>query len=142
MIKTSRRRVAGVSMIELLIVLAIVAILAAFAMKSYRQYILRGNRTYATGPLQDLSSREENYYFSNNTYTKSLSNLGLTTGNSPSTGTALYTLSVASASSTDYTVEAVATGTQTQDSACPVFQLTREGQKLPSNTASTCWGGQ
>lgn len=132
--QTHSHRVAGVTMIELLIVLAIVAILAAVAINSYRQYILRGNRTYATSALQDLASREENYYFSNSAYTQSMNSLGAATS-APVNGTPYYTVNVVSASSSDYTVEAQAVGTQTQDTACQTFTLTRIGTSSPTS----CW---
>jgi len=136
----SPRRMAGVTMMELLIVLAIVAMLAAFAINSYRQYILRGNRTYATRALQDLASREESYYFNNNAYTSSLSNLAASSS-APNTGTTYYTISVASASSSDYTVQAVPVGTQTQDTQCTLFTLTRAGvqNSTGTGTAQACW---
>ena len=63
--KTSMRRVAGFSLMELMIVVAIIAILLAIAIPSYRNYILRAHRTDATRGLQDIASREENYYFNN-----------------------------------------------------------------------------
>jgi type IV pilus assembly protein PilE len=142
--KTSNfRREAGVSLMELLIVLGIIAILAALAITSYRQYILRGNRTAATGTLHDLASREESYFFSNNAYTNNLTILG-EPANAPASGTALYSITVAAASSTDYTVQATAVGTQLQDTQCTSFTLTREGQKASVGTGSstTCWGSQ
>ena len=127
-------------MIELVIVLAIVAILAAVAMNSYRQYILRGNRTYATRALQDLASREESYYFNNNAYTNSLPTLGASSS-APSTGTAYYTVQVAAASSSDYSVSATAIGTQTQDAKCQTFILSRAGVQTSTGTATSqaCW---
>jgi len=141
MMKTSMRRVAGFTLVELMIVVVIIAILAALAMNSYRRYILRGHRTDATRALQDLSAREENYYFSNNAYTNNLTKLG-----SGSDAAGIYfNLAIPSASSIGYTVEADATGAQMQDAACLGFQLTREGLQIVSNgtgSVATCWQGQ
>ena len=138
--QTTLRRMAGVTLLELLIVLTILAILAAFAMHSYRQYILRGNRTYATRALQDLASREESYYFNNNAYTSSLSKLGASSS-APNAGTTYYTVSVAAASSSDYTVQAVPVDTQTQDAQCTQFTLSRAGvqNSTGTGTAQMCW---
>jgi type IV pilus assembly protein PilE len=134
------RRAAGFTLIELMIVVVIIAILAAIAMNSYRQYILRGNRTSATRALQDLNSREENYYFSNNAYTPSLTSLGATA----SMAGVYYTVSVPSANGTTYQVQAVPVGTQTQDTTCGTFALTREGVQTitGTGTVAACWQGQ
>lgn len=135
----TKRETAGFSMIELMIVLVIIAILAAIALPSYRKYVLRGHRTDATRALQDLSSREENYYFSNNAYTNSLAALNA----SANTQSNDYALSIPSASSTDYTVQAQAEGAQTQDAECTQFSLSRSGVQTSqgSGVATTCWGG-
>jgi prepilin-type N-terminal cleavage/methylation domain len=136
--KTSIRRIAGFSMVELMIVVVIIAILAAIAIPSYRQYVLRGHRTDATRALQDLASRQESYFFSNNKYTNALTDLGAST----SVAGNYFTVAIPSASSTDYTITATAQGTQTQDTACTAFSLTRAGVQTSSGTgaADTCWG--
>lgn len=138
--KTSTRRMTGFTLLELMIVVVIIAILAALAMNSYRQYILRGNRTYATRALQDVASREENYYFSNNTYAASMTSLG-----AASTAGSYYKITVPAASATNYNIEADALGTQLQDTACLKLGLTRSGvESVVSGTGavSACWAGQ
>jgi type IV pilus assembly protein PilE len=129
----------GFSMIELMIVVVIISILAAIAIPSYRQYVLKGHRSEATRALQDIASRQENYYFSNNAYTSNLADLG---ANSSVAG-AYFTVAIPSASSTDYQVTATAQGTQTQDGGCTTFTLHRSGAKESTGpaTTDTCWGG-
>jgi type IV pilus assembly protein PilE len=131
-------RQAGFTLLELMIVVAIVAVLAMIAVPAYRQYILRGHRTDATKALQELAAREEDYYFSNNIYTNSLSNLG----SSSSAAGEYYTVSIPSASSTDYTLQATVQGTQAQDTSCTSFRLTRAGVQSSGGTATSdvCWG--
>ena len=48
-------RVKGFTLVELMITVAIVAILAAIAIPSYNQYVLRANRAEAQGELMQLS---------------------------------------------------------------------------------------
>ena len=56
-------------MIELMITVAIVAILAAIAYPSYRNYVLRGQVTYATNALSAMSANMERYFQDNRQYT-------------------------------------------------------------------------
>ena len=49
----------GVTLIELMITVVIVAILAAIAYPSYTQYVLRSHRTAAKTALHDMASRQE-----------------------------------------------------------------------------------
>jgi type IV pilus assembly protein PilE len=138
---TNKQTSRGFSLLELMIVVAVIAVLSAIALPSYRQYVLRSHRTDATQALQDLASREENYFFSNSAYTATLSNLGYNNATLPS---ADYQVQVAAASSTDYTVQATPIGTQTKDTACKQFSLNHAGQQTSQGTATgpTCWGSQ
>lgn len=136
-------RVTGFSLIELLIVVLILSILAAIALPSYRQYVLRGHRAEATKVLQDLAGREENYFYVNNGYTSTLSALGTTTTNLQQTAPDYdITISVDSTAA-NYSLLATATGTQAQDTACASLALTNTGL-YTSNGSTTvdsnnCW---
>ena len=58
----------GFTLIELMIVVAIIAILASVAVPSYREYILRGQLVDATNLLSTLQANMERYYQDNRTY--------------------------------------------------------------------------
>jgi type IV pilus assembly protein PilE len=60
---------AGFTLIELMIAVAIVAILSAIAYPAYRNYVLRGQVTYATNALSSLSANMERYFQDNRQYT-------------------------------------------------------------------------
>lgn len=63
-----RSRYAGFTMIEVMIAVVIVAILAAIALPSYRDYIQRGKITEATTNLSDLRVKLEQFYQDNRRY--------------------------------------------------------------------------
>lgn len=134
----------GFTLLELMVVVIIIGILAAVAIPSYRQYVVRTHRTDAKRALLDLAGRQERYFYTNNAYATSLTDLGSST----SAAGAYYALSIntpAGSSSTDYVLTATAVGTQQQhDPLCQTLVLNRAGQF--SSTGSTtndpkCWGG-
>jgi type IV pilus assembly protein PilE len=63
-----RRPSRGFTLIELMITVAIVAILAAIAIPNYRNYVIRGQLVDATTALAALRANMERYYQDNRTY--------------------------------------------------------------------------
>jgi type IV pilus assembly protein PilE len=61
-------RSAGFTLIELMMTLAILAILAAIAIPSYSEFIMRGRLTDAHAKLGDLRGQMERYFLDNRTY--------------------------------------------------------------------------
>ncbi len=58
----------GFTLIELMITVAIVAILLSIALPSYRDYVLRGQLTEGITQLTDMRIKLEQYYQDNRTY--------------------------------------------------------------------------
>lgn len=77
----ARRRATrrGFTLIEMLIVMAVLAILAAVAIPAYSDYILRSRATAAVGVLKDLRARMEQRYADDRSY--ALAAGGCTIGN-------------------------------------------------------------
>ena len=63
-----RRQAAGFTLIELMVVVAVVAILGTIAVSTYRSYILRTNRTEARMALLATQVAQEKYFLQNNQY--------------------------------------------------------------------------
>jgi len=139
-----RNRMKGVTLIELMIVIVIVAILASIAVPSYRNYVLRSHRVEAKTALLNLAAAQEKFYLQNNTYaTNSLlttappSGLGL----AATTENGWYTVAIANgANAAGFSATATATGTQTADGDCASFTINQLGVKSATGDKPTvCW---
>jgi type IV pilus assembly protein PilE len=62
------RATAGFTLIEVMITMAIVAMLTAIAYPSYRNYVIRGQVTSATDGLSAVQANMERYFQDNRTY--------------------------------------------------------------------------
>ena len=136
-----KRAERGFTLIELMIVVAIIGILAAIAYPSYDEYVKRGNRTEGQALLSDASARQERYFGQNNAYITSdadIAKLGLRNGNTSETGK--YTLSVGTNNGDGgYTLTAEQ---QFGDTKCGNLTLTALGAKDRTGsgkTAAECW---
>jgi type IV pilus assembly protein PilE len=133
----------GFTLIELMIVVLIIGILAAIAIPSYSAYVKRGARTKATQALLDVASREERYFYEHNTYTTTLSDLGLPSTYCVDTCTdsRRYVITIQSADPTNYVVRATPQATQAaQDGECGYLEINRAGQKTSQHPGQRCWG--
>lgn len=150
----------GYTLIEALIVVAILGILAAIAIPSYQRSIMSGNRSVAQAGLLDLANRLEQFYLDNKTYTDDLTNLGfpaamvfdsggdsaIAVNNSQSVvGSAstnrIYVLKIDAAVANSFSVSAVPQLKQADDAECATLTLTNTGAKTISGTgpAIECW---
>jgi len=133
-------RVRGVTLIELMIVVVVVAILASIAVPSYRNYVIRSQRTDATAALLRLAAAQEKFYLQNNTYAANASQVG---GASSEHG--WYTIAVNAANTNGFSASATVTagGAQAKDTACNSFTIDESGQRGAKNKAGTtnmdCW---
>ncbi|MCY1215096.1 Type IV minor pilin ComP, DNA uptake sequence receptor [compost metagenome] len=58
----------GFTLIEVMITVAIVAILASIALPSYRQYIVRSKRSAAQAQMMDIANRQQQFLIANRSY--------------------------------------------------------------------------
>ena len=141
-------------MIELLIVVAIMAIIVAVALPNYREYVIKSNRSVAKGALLELASRQEQYFLNNRSYTNSLEDLGFDANyyvdseGQPLTSSAgsIYQLTIdepdTNTGETAYTLLATPQNGQTEDARCGTFSIDERTQKTvvdATESASYCW---
>ena len=68
----------GFTMLELMIVVAIVALLAVIAVPAYQDQANAARRSDGHALLTDIAARMERFYFDNTTYTRNMQELGFT----------------------------------------------------------------
>lgn len=68
MMNTIKRMQKGFTLIELMIVVAIIGILASIAIPSYQEYVRRARAAAATGALADMRIKMEQYFQDNRRY--------------------------------------------------------------------------
>lgn len=137
------RRIAGITLIELMLVVAIIGILGAFALPAYQDYVTRAKRTDGRNILMDMASRQERYYFDNNTYTTDPTELGYN-ADPASSPDGNYSVSINNNPtgdiSTGYTIVATPTGSFS-DPGCGNLSLNSRGVKSSTGSRPNdrCW---
>ena len=120
---TPHRRANGFTLIELMIVVAIVGILASIAFPAYQDSVRKARRSDAQGALMSFANAMERYFTTNGTYVGATA-AGVFVATSPvDGGNVYYNLSVAPLA-TSFTLTAAATGAQAGDGN---MQLTNTG---------------
>lgn len=133
----------GFTLLELMITVAIVAILAAIAIPSYYRYILRSNRSAAESVMQEIASAQERYMVDSRQFASSVSTLGYAVPDTVSANYKVVTVptssSVSAGTPPSYTVTATPQGNQVSDTDCGTLTLNGDGSKSASGGASNCW---
>lgn len=125
-------RTKGFTLIEVMMAVAIVGILAAVALPSYQQYIMRGKRAAAQSEMMDIANREQQYILANRVYATA-SDLGYSL---PPDVDDNYDLTVApdnAATPPIFTITMTPTGTQATDGN---LVLTSDGTKTRDGDAA------
>ena len=136
----------GMTLIELMMVVGIVAILASIAVPAYSRFTQQANRTDATKTLQMAAQSLERCYSRNFKYTAcNVNGTVMNNGSTMQTPNLFYKITFAIPDNQDYTLTAVAIAApQTTDTQCATFTLSSTGQQAATgsgpNPTKTCWG--
>jgi len=133
-----QNRSKGFTLIELMIVVAIIGILATIAIPQYQNFLHRSGRGDATKALGNMIDKQEKYVLRNNagSYTSDVVILG-----GEDTEFGYYKVSVLSADANGYVLQATAVvgGPQENDmqgaTDCSTLTISSTGLKTPAE----CW---
>jgi type IV pilus assembly protein PilE len=134
---------AGFTLIELMIVVAIVGIISAIAYPSYQCYVARSQRGNAIGVMMEAAQFMERFSTTNNSY--ALDSAGVAVGLptsltiSPREGNASYDIALSNVSPTTYTVTATPRVANACTPVCGVLTQNQLNQRTAngSNVAAT-----
>jgi type IV pilus assembly protein PilE len=136
-----RNKMRGFTLIELMIVMALIGIIIAFGYPAYRDQVMKARRSDGMAALLELADRMERHYSDVGTYKQSDDSDTTVTDVFPSFSSDYYTLSIDSQDNISFTVSAARKGSQLKDK-CGTFTLTSQGEQSVSGgslSKDDCW---
>lgn len=147
--KAPRKQI-GVTLIELMIVIVILALVVGFAYPSYVNYVVDTKRTAATSILLQVADRQQQFFMDNKRFANDLTNLGF--ANNPlviaddgrtmanaADSASTYSVALTNVTATTYTITAAPLNNQAaRDAECGSLTLNQTLTK-GSNGGSDCW---
>ena len=135
---------------ELLIVVAIIAIISAAAYPSYTQFVVRAKRTVGTSSLMQIADRQQQFFMDNKRYATTLTSLGYASdtimigeeGQVVTVGDdkRIYEVEISASNFVTYELTGTPQLKQAEkDSSCGNLTLTHTGEKGQSGTGDNCW---
>ena len=139
----------GFTLIEVMVVVAIIAILAAIALPNYTDYVTRGRIVEATAGLGDARNKMEQYFQDNRTYPTGCVIQPAAPGATQIQVQALqnFTLACGNLSATTYTVTATGTSSMVgftytidqQNTRTSAFSGSGASAGWTAASPNTCW---
>jgi type IV pilus assembly protein PilE len=145
------QRQPGFTLLEILIALIVASILAAVAIPSYRNHVVKSNRQVAVRTLLDVSAQFEAFRLKNRSYPEVLgSGYGNTVYvdrlgkySASSTTGSVFEITLEEAEDKVFSLQAAAVGTQADDVVCQTWTLTSTGSRSATgaahDTINECW---
>jgi type IV pilus assembly protein PilE len=127
-----RKQSGGFTLLELMIVVAIIGILAAIAYPSYQDHLRKGRRAQAQSFLMNVAAKQQQYLIDARTYASTVAELNLSI---PSEVSQFYDIDFSPASTaTTFNVRATSKGIQEADLGGAKLELDQGGTKKPAGT--------
>ncbi len=137
-----QKRLAGYTLIEVMITVAILGIITAIAYPSYITYATDARRTDGQAMLLDLMAREERFFTENNRYTATIGDISVTS----TSAEGYYEVTAGGCGtggiSSCVVLTAEPQGVQTGDAKCGTISYNSQGIKTEGGTATDvaeCW---
>ena len=129
------RKMRGVTLLELMIVVVIIGILAAVAYPNYREFAARAKRNEARAMLLEVATFQERFYLQNSRY-GTLVELGFANPYVSNTGS--YNVTVGPADAINFTATATYQNMDAELGKCATFNIDGRGLKT-SGPDADCW---
>ena len=140
----------GFTLVETLVVIAIIAMLASIGFPQYTTYMTRTKRATAKSFMLIVADRQEQFFLDNKQYAGGMSDLGyaddavaldnngiVTITTNPAR---IYLVDLSNTSATTFTINAAPELVQAnQDTLCGTLTLSHTGQRDQTGAGTRCW---